>query len=88
MAQTVKNPPTVQETWVRSLGRKHPLENGYPSMTYYRAQGTLLNVVWQPRWKGNWGRMDTCACMAESLCGALETITALLIGYTLIFNIK
>ena len=31
-----------------------------------------------------WGRMDTCACMAESLCRPPETITALLISYTLI----
>ena len=26
MAQTVKNPPTVQETWVPSLGWEDPLE--------------------------------------------------------------
>ena len=26
MAQTVKNPPIVRETWVRSLGREDPLE--------------------------------------------------------------
>ena len=25
-AQTVKDPPAVQETWVRSLGREDPLE--------------------------------------------------------------
>ena len=28
VAQTVKNPPATQETWVRSLGRKDPLEKG------------------------------------------------------------
>ena len=27
-AQTVKNPPATQETWVPSLGRKDPLEKG------------------------------------------------------------
>ena len=27
-AQTVKNPPTMQETWVRSLGWEYPLEEG------------------------------------------------------------
>ena len=27
-----------------------------------------------------WGRMDTCICMAESLCCSPETITTLLIG--------
>ena len=28
MAQTVKNPPAVWETWVRSVGRQDPLEEG------------------------------------------------------------
>ena len=28
VAQLVKNPPTMQETWVRSLGGKDPLEKG------------------------------------------------------------
>ena len=28
VAQTVKNPPAVQETWVRSLGWEDPLEEG------------------------------------------------------------
>ena len=27
VAQTVKNPPTMQETWVLSLGWEDPLEN-------------------------------------------------------------
>ena len=27
MAQTVKNPPTMQEIWVQSLGWEDPLEN-------------------------------------------------------------
>ena len=35
--------------------------------------------------RGVWGagRMDTCMCMAESLCCLPETITALLISYIL-----
>ena len=28
VAQTVKNPPAVQETWIRSLGQEDPLEEG------------------------------------------------------------
>ena len=28
VAQLVKNPPAMQETWVRSLGREDPLEKG------------------------------------------------------------
>ena len=31
---------------------------------------------------GVWGRMDTCVCMAESVCCAPETITTLLTGFT------
>ena len=30
MVQLVKNPPAVQEAWVRSLDWKDPLEKGYP----------------------------------------------------------
>ena len=26
VAQSIKNLPAIQETWVRSLGREHPLE--------------------------------------------------------------
>ena len=28
MAQTAKNPPAMQETWVRSVGWEDPLEEG------------------------------------------------------------
>ena len=28
MAQLVKNPPAMQETWVQSLGREDPLGKG------------------------------------------------------------
>ena len=28
VAQLVKNPPTMQETWVQSLGEEDPLEKG------------------------------------------------------------
>ena len=30
VAQLVKNPPAMLETWVKSLGWEDPLENGYP----------------------------------------------------------
>ena len=32
--------------------------------------------------RGVWGRMDTCLCMAESLCCSSETITTLLVSYS------
>ena len=37
---------------------------------------------------GVWGRMDTCLCMAESLCCSPETTTISLISYTPIQNKK
>ena len=46
------------------------------------AQGILLNVMWQPGWEGRLGEMDTCICMAESLCCPPETIIMLSIVYT------
>ena len=46
----------------------------------------LLKLMWQPGWERGLGGMDTCVCMAESLCCPRETITTLLIGYTPIQN--
>ena len=34
-------------------------------------------------WVGGQGKLDSCICMVESLCCSPETITTLLIGYTL-----
>ena len=33
VAQTVNNPPAVQETWVRSMGWKAPLGKGKASVS-------------------------------------------------------
>ena len=33
VAQTVKNPPTMWETWVRSLDQKDPLEEGMATLS-------------------------------------------------------
>ena len=38
--------------------------------------------------RGVCGRTDTCICMVESFCCSPETITTLLIDYTLIQNKK
>ena len=38
--------------------------------------------------RGVWGRMHTCICVAESLCGPPGTMTTLLIGYMPIQNKK
>ena len=34
MAQTVKNPPTMLETWVQFLGWEDPLEEGVATLQY------------------------------------------------------
>ena len=34
VAQLVKNPPAMQETWVRSLGWEDPLEEGMATLQY------------------------------------------------------
>ena len=33
VAQRVKNPPVIQETWVRSLGQEDPLEKGMATLS-------------------------------------------------------
>ena len=38
MAQMVKNPPAVQETWVPSLGQEDPLEKGTATHSSILAQ--------------------------------------------------
>ena len=43
VAQTVKNLPAMLETWVQSLGRKHPLEKGmatHSGILAWRIPGT------------------------------------------------
>ena len=39
MAQTVKNPPAVPETWVPSLGWEGPLEEGMATHSDILARG-------------------------------------------------
>ena len=54
----------------------------FSARAYCIAHGTLLGVMWQPGWEESLGRMDTCICMAESLCCPPEAITTSLVGYT------
>ena len=59
MAQAVKNPPAMQETWVRSLNREDPLEEGmasHHSILAWEIQWTEepggLQSMWSPKsWK-------------------------------------
>ena len=44
VAQLVKNPPAMHETWVRSLGWEDPLEKGtatHPSILAWRSPWTV-----------------------------------------------
>ena len=43
VAQTVKNPPAMQETWVQSLGWEDPLEEGMATYSSILAWRILMD---------------------------------------------
>ena len=51
VAQLVKNPPAVQETWVRSLGWEDPLEKGLAT------HSSIL--AWRIPWTDEPGRLQS-----------------------------
>ena len=51
MAQKVKNPPAMQETWVESLGPGDPLEKGMA------AHSSIL--AWELPWTEEPGRLQS-----------------------------
>ena len=52
------------------------------------AQGTLLNVKWQPGWEGSLEENDPWICVVESLPCLPETVTTLLMGYCYCLDAK
>ena len=51
VAQRVKNPPAIQETWVQSLGWEDPLEKG---------MATHSNIMaWRTPWTEEPGRLQS-----------------------------
>ena len=65
MAQTVKNPPEMQEIWVQSLGWEDPLEEGM-------ATGSSI-IAWRiPMDRGVWQLQRD---MTEQLRTAHEALT-------------
>ena len=58
MTQQVKNPPAMQETWVRSLGWEDPLEKGTHSSI----------LVWRIPWTEKPGRLQAHS-IAKSQAG-------------------
>ena len=57
MAQTVKNLPAVQETWLRSLGWEDPLERGMATHSSILA----WRIPWteKPGGLSVWGRQES-----------------------------
>jgi len=51
MAQTVKNLPAVQETWVQSLGQEDPLEKGIATHS--------STLAWRIPWTEEPGRLQS-----------------------------
>ena len=51
VAQRVKNLPAMQKTWIRSLGREHPLEKG---MVIYSSVLTR-RIPWTEETGSPWG---------------------------------
>ena len=57
VAQTLKNPPAMQETWVQHLGQEDPLENGmatHSSILAWRIHGQRSLVGYSP-----WGHKES-----------------------------
>ena len=49
MAQIVKNPPAIQETWVRSLEQEDPLEKGIGYPLEYSWASLVAQLIKNPR---------------------------------------
>ena len=56
MAQMVKNPPAMQETWISSLGREGPQEKGMS--THSRI------LAWRILWTEEPGRLQSMGLRA------------------------
>jgi len=59
VAQTVKNLPAMQETWVQSLGQEDPLEKGMANHS-----GTL---AWRIPWTEEPGRLQSWGCQESDM---------------------
>ena len=71
VAQLVRNPPTVQETWVRSLGWEDPLEK--EMATHF------TTLAWKIPWMEEPGRLQSMG----SLRVRHDSVTSLFTLYTL-----
>ena len=72
MAQLVKNPPAMQETWVRSLGWEDPLEKGkatHSSILAWRILWTVYMDMYSP-----WGFKESDMTEGLSLSKILVAV--------------
>ena len=61
VAQTVKNPPALRDTWFRSLGWEDPLKEGMATHSSSLAWSIPWTEVWQATAHGvtkSWTRMS------------------------------
>ena len=69
MAQQVKNPPAMQETWVRSLGQEDPLEEEMAThssvLAWKKSHGQRILAGYSP-WGHKGSNMTEHACMQGS----------------------
>ena len=74
VAQMVKNPPAIWETWVRSLGWEDPLENG--KVTH----STIL--AWRIPWPEEPGGLQSIGSQSQTRLKGLSTHTFISLGLT------
>ena len=67
VAQMVKNLPAVQETWVESLGREDPLENG---MTTHSSV-----LAWKIPWTEELSRLQSTGLKSQTRLRDCETLS-------------
>ena len=77
MAQTAKNPPAVQETWVRSLGREGPLKRGMA------AHSSIL--AWRIQWTEEPGGLQP---MGSQESDRTERLTLTLTGFRKLVHLE
>ena len=68
MAQTVKNLPAKQETWVQSLGQEDPLEKGTATYSSYSClENSMERGAWQATVHGVAKESDTTEQLTQQI---------------------
>ena len=84
VAQTVKNPPAVRETWIRSLGQEDPLEEGMATrssilawrITWTEEPGQLQSIGSQ-RVRHDWNVLADRQWLSQAQCRHFTWLSAL-----------